>query len=148
MEVEKTINRRGVIDQIMMFMMVFVFLVTLFFLIVDYSSIGKMQNQLDMISRQGSRLISLGKDHENIANMVNTLKTNYFRAVTDDDISCDATDNELSRVVFNIQGSFESRFDALGSDGEVTISSVSVAYNENSTDEMNCTVVLQKMGDV
>jgi Flp pilus assembly protein TadG len=140
--------RRGVVEQIMMLMMVFVFLVTLFFLIVDYSSIGKVQNQLDMMSRQGSRLISLGKDQEKVVNMVNALKTNYFQAITIDDINCIIAENEQSKVIFNIQGSFQSRFDGLGSSGEVVITSISVAYNENNSDEMNCSVVLQKMGDV
>jgi Flp pilus assembly protein TadG len=141
-------TRRGVVDQIMMLMMVFVFLVTLFFLIVDYSSIGKVQNQLDMMSRQGSRLISLGKNQEKVVNMINTLKTNYFQAITVDDISCSSAENDLSKVIFNIQGTLQSRFDGLGSDGAVTITSVSVAYNENSSDETNCSVVLQKMGNI
>ncbi len=140
--------RRGVIDQILMLMMVFVFLVTLFFLIVDYSSIGKVQNQFDMMTRQGSRLISLGKDQESVVNMVNALKINYFQSVTLSDVNCISTENDLSKVIFQVDGSFHSRFDALGSNGDVPVSSISVAYNENSTDEINCSVTLQKAGEI
>ena len=145
MEVVKTKMRRGVIDQIMMLMMVFVFLVTLFFLVVDYSSIGKVQNQLDMMSRQGSRIISLGKDQDKVVTMINAMRTKYFQSVDADDISCSVLNNNLAKVVFNIQGAFESRFDTLGDEGSVALSSISVAYNENSTDEVSCSVTLQKV---
>ena len=136
--------RKGVIDQILMLMMVFVFLVTLFFLVIDYSSVGKVQNQLDMMARQGSRLISLGKDEESVATMINALKTNYFKSVHADDVHCETAENEKAKVVFNVRGDFQSRFDALGNDGKIAVSSRSVAYNEQSSDEINCSVVLQR----
>ncbi len=140
--------RRGAIDQILMMMMVFVFLVTLFFLIVDYSSVAKVQNQLDIVSRQGSRLVSLGKSDDRIVSMINSLKTNYFKDVIVDDIVCQSSANDLSKVLFKIEGKFHSRFKALGSDGDITVTSTSVAYNENGTDEINCSVVLVKEGTI
>lgn len=139
--------RRGVVEQVMMLLMIFVFLVTIFFLIIDYSSIAKVQNQLDMLTREGSRLISLGKGEDKVANMVNLLKTNYYKSVTTDDISC-IEDSTLTtnRVLFTVQAPFHSRFDAIGESGDVPVISTSVAYNEWSSSEVNCTVVLQKEG--
>lgn len=136
--------RRGVIDQVLMLMMVFVFLVTIFFLVIDYASVGKVQNQLDMMARQGSRLVSLGKSAEKVATMINALKTNYFRSVTADDVVCATSENGKAKVLFNIEGSFQSRFDVLGDDGRITVTSQSVAYNEYSSDEINCSVILQR----
>ncbi len=139
--------RRGVIDQILMLMMVFVFLVTIFFLIIDYSSIGKVQNQFDMMTRQGSRLVSLGKDQEKVINMINALNIKYFQQIDENDISCLSIENDSSKVIFEVNGAFKSRFEALGDDGTVSVSSVSVAYNEYSGDEINCSVMLQKKED-
>lgn len=137
--------RRAIVDQVMMLMFIFVFLVTIFFLVIDYSSVGKVQNQLDMLTREGSRLISLGKGEDKVANMVNILKTNYYQSVTSDDINCiEDTTKSTNRVVFTVLAPFHSRFDAIGESGEVNVSSTSIAYNEWSNNEINCTVVLQK----
>ncbi len=139
-------KRKGAIDQILIMMVIFVFLVTLFFLIVDYSSVAKVQNQFDTVSRQGSRLISLGKESQKVADMINSLKTNYFKNVTADDIVCENSANDLSKVFFKIEGKFHSRFKELGNNGDIVVTSTSVAFNENSTDEINCSVALIKKG--
>jgi len=139
--------RKGAIDQILMLMMVFLFLVTMLFLVVDYASVGKMQNQLDMIARQGSRFVSLGREPVKIADMVNALKTNYFQSVSEDDIVCERFENEKAKVIFYVDGTFHSRFTLLGNDGNISVSSTSVAYNEADTDEINCSVSLQREGN-
>ena len=138
--------RKGAIDQILMLMMVFVFLVTILFLVVDYASVGKMQNQLDMIARQGSRFVSLGRDTEKIAGMINTLKTNYFQNVSSDDIVCNRLEDEKAKVLFRVEGIFQSRFKLLGDNGKVAVSSTSVAYNEFDSDEINCSITLRREG--
>lgn len=149
MEMKKRIAhmRRGVIDQILMMLLVFVFLVTMFFLIVDYSSIGKIQNQLDMLTREGSRLVSLGKDKEKIANLVNMMRTNYYAPITTDDIACNVDSTKTTnKVTFIVSAPFYSKFEALGSDGNMVITSTSLSYNEFSSSEVNCTVTLAREG--
>jgi len=133
--------RRGILDHIIMQIIVFVFFVTMLFIVIDYSSIARVQNLLDTIAQQGARMVSLDRTLTQVSNMINANKTNYFLAVNSSDIVCTTT-GASSQVNFIAQGDYNTSFSTFGNSGVVTVVSRSTAYNEVNSSDLNCTISL------
>jgi len=133
--------RRGILDHIIMQILIFVFFVTMLFLVIDYSSVARVQNLLDTIAQQGARMVSLDRTLTQVANMINANKTDYYLAINSSDITCISTGSS-SQVNFTASGDYNTSFSILGDSGVVTVVSRSTAYNEVNSSDLNCTISL------
>jgi len=133
--------RRGVLDHIIMQLLVFVFFVTMLFLVIDYSNIARVQNVTDTIAQQGARMISLEKSLGQVANMINSQKTDYYTSVSGSDIVC-ITTGSSSQISFTANADYNTSFPLLGNNGVITVISRSSAYNEANSSDVNCTISL------
>jgi len=133
--------RRGILDHIIMQILVFVFFVSMLFLVIDYGNIARMQNILDTIAQQGARMISLDNTLTQVANMINAQKTNHFLSVSSSDIVC-ISSGSSSQVNFIANGDYNTSFSAIGNNGAVSVTSGSSAYNEANSSDINCTISL------
>jgi len=133
--------RRGILDHIIMQILIFVFFVTMLFLVIDYSSVARVQNLLDTIAQQGARMVSLDRTLTQVASMINANKTDYYLAVNSSDITCISTGSS-SQVNFIASGDYNTSFSTLGDSGVVTVVSRSTAYNEVNSSDLNCTISL------
>lgn len=120
---------RGYIDQIIAFMLVFVFFVFLLFLIIGYSNVSRIQYNLDTLTGILTRMISTGKSMSQVEAKINSFKLPIFQNVTTANITGSCSGNS-NRVQFTITATY--RAPILGS---VNVVSSSTAYNEqNSSD--------------
>jgi len=133
-------SKKGVVDQILLWMTLLVAFVGMFFLIVDYSAISRIKSNMDQMTQYAARMIALNKDHTDIASSMNSMKVNYFADITADDINCIeiAGGNEY-QVVLTLTSTY-TQSNILNFAN--TIESKIATFNETSAKSINCTLNL------
>ena len=132
----------AMIDQMMMWMIIFVSFVVLLFLVVDYSMVMKIKGNIDLMTEYSARMISLGNTHDDIAIKLNNMKLSYFADIAGADISCDApVDSGSYQVIFNITGLYD---DTNILNPQNSIQSKRVVFNEIDSTKIECYLTLTK----
>lgn len=131
----------AVIDQVLMWIVVFMGFVTIFFLVVDYSSIVRIKGNIDLMSEYAAKMIALGKDTEDISTRLNNMKSGYFAEISGANITCNITTTGSYQVIFNLTGSY---IDTRIMDAQNSIVSKRVVFNEMNSDEIECSLTLTK----
>ncbi len=132
--------KKAIIDQIMLWLVIFVSFVTLFFLVVDYYIIMKTKDRSDAVSGYGARMIALGKEHSDIISGLNNVKGEYFDTIVEDDLTCEVLTTTQYQVIFTTNITFDNRF----LDAGEKIYSTSTAFNEISSVDQNCSLNLRR----
>ena len=130
--------KKAVIDQILLWIVLFTSFVTIFLMVIDYYQVIKAKDKSDSLSSYGSRMQALGKDTDEIITGLNNIKGTYFSIIYDDNLTCNTLSTSRYQVIFNTNITFKNMF---LSDGE-TIGSTSVAFNEINSTDQNCTLNL------
>lgn len=130
-------KRRGFIDQFLMFMVVFVAFVSMLFLIIGYSNIARIQNNIDTMTGIVARMLSTGKSTSDVANRLNSLKLPYFQTVSTSDINSVCSDG-ANKIMVTISGSYNAPIL-----GAFSLSNTSSAYNEQNSSDCNVTISLR-----
>jgi len=130
-------KRRGFIDQFLVFMIIFVAFVSLLFLIIGYSNISRLQNNIDTMANIVARMFSTGKTADDVINRINSVKLGYFATATTGDmnISCLGSTN---KIVVTISSSYDPPVL-----GVFNISNTSSAYNEQNSSDCNVSIYLR-----
>ncbi|MCI4399171.1 MAG: hypothetical protein JHC37_01285 [Campylobacteraceae bacterium] len=129
-------KRSGFIDQFLAFMIIFVAFVSLLFLIIGYSNISRLQNNMDTMANIVARMFSTGKTADDVINRINSVKLGYFATATTSDmnISCLGSTN---KIVVTISSSYDPPVL-----GVFNINSASSAYNEQNSSDCNVSIYL------
>jgi hypothetical protein len=134
--------RFGYIDQILMFLMLFINFVLLFFLVIDYSTIMNIKDNIDSMTYYGAKMVGLGRDTENIAEGLNRIKIDRFSTIIADDIECVELESENHQAIFHIHASYPS---SLAGVDDTTFHSKEVNYNQMSSFDVECELTLTNL---
>jgi len=130
-------KKKGFIDQFLMFMILFVAFVFMLFLVIGYSNVSRIQNNLDTIAGIVARMVSTGKNTTDIVNRINSLKLAHFASVTEADINttCGGSSN---KIIFSLSTTYDPPILKV-----FTLTSTSSAYNEQNSSDCTFTLTLQ-----
>ena len=131
----------ALIDQVMMWMIIFVSFVVILFMVIDYSSIMRIKGNVDIMAEYAARMIALGKSEDEVATNLNNMKNSYFANISGANISCSSSTTETYQVIFNITGLYD---DVKVLNIQNDIASKRVVFNEVSSDQIECNLVLTK----
>jgi len=130
--------RKAVIDQIMVWILVFVSFITIFFLTIDYYTLLKTKETCDNMSSYGARMVALGKSYSNITEELNNRKSNMMNDINDTDIICSKDTSKTNyQVVFSINMDLNTN-----TFKDKHINSVSSAFNEIDSSDIECNLTI------
>lgn len=135
----------AVLDQMVLWMVLFISFVILLFIVIDYSAIIRMKNNTDVLAHYGSRMIALGNTEADVATKLNNIKIDYFATIAGADINCNtanAAADEEYQVVFTVTSTYTDAKVLTFTD---TITSKVATFNEKSSDYITCTLALTKI---
>ena len=130
--------RKAVIDQIILWIVLFVSFISIFFITIDYSMVIKIKDKSDALSSYGARTKALGEDDSDIIQGLNNVKGDFFDTISDENLTCEELATSNYQVIFTTNISFNNRF---LSDGK-KIYSTSSAFNEINSTDQNCSLNL------
>ena len=132
--------RNAVIDQIMLWIVLFVAFITMFFLVIDYYMVMKTKDRCDALANYGVRMKALGRSVEQVVEGLNKIKNSYFQTITTDDIECseDVTQTDY-QTIFKVETTFKNMFLS----NEEKIKSKTSAFNEVNHSHIDCNVTLK-----
>lgn len=133
--------KKAMIDQVMMWLMIFVGFITTMFLVIDYSMINRVKANIDLLSEFGAKSIALEHTEEDIAEKLNTMKSGYFANINPEDINCVVVENNSYKISFTVIGEYTDT--KILSKQSNIVSKKSVFY-DNGTDQIDCTLNLIK----
>ena len=133
-------TKKAVVDQIILWIMLFILFVGFLFFVIDYSNAIKVKDNTDAVADYVARMKALDNSDSDIATGVNKIKDDYFANITATDINCN-TDNTLSnhQVIVNVYTTLTNSFLPTGTNN---IHSKVVVFNESSEYEIECNVTL------
>jgi len=140
-KLDKKHYKKAIIDQIMLWLVIFVSFVILFFFLVDYYVVIKAKDNCDIMANYGVRMKALGRDDSNITAGLNNLKLKYFEDIQEDDLQCSDNDDGNYTVKFNIYADINTTTFT-----NKTVHSYAAAFNEASSSSIDCnlTLIIQK----
>ncbi len=131
----------AIIEQIILWIVLFVSFITFFFMVIDYGNIMRIKGNVDLMAEYGARMVGLGKTSQEIAQSLNNIKSDYFATITEDDIECTTTASGNYQAIFTARGLYTDT-KILEQRGD--IASKKVVFNERSSDEIDCSLTLTK----
>lgn len=141
MKTKDTTSKPAYVENIILWIVLFVSFVTLFFFIIEYSVTVKVIDKADSLSDYGARAIALGKSESDVVDGLNQIKGNSFNTITVDDLSCVETGGvENYQVIFNTYTTYENNF--LVGQGENNIHAKNVVFNEVSSSLKVCNLYI------
>lgn len=132
--------RKAVIDQMLLWIVLFIGFVTIFFMVIDYYLVVKVKDRCDAIVHYGVRMKALGKDDIDIVTGLNNIKGNYFDTIVEGDIDCTEDSGATNyQVVFTTSINITNRFI---SENESIYSKAS-SFNEVDSSSIDCNLTLR-----
>lgn len=132
----KEIMKKAYIENVLLWMVMFIGFVTLFFFVIDYATIVRVKDNMDAISDYGSRMVALNGVGADLSTNINGMKVNAINNVSADTNSiCVTTANGAYQVIFITQTT-NTEFKFFGNQ----LGSRRVVFNETSTDTITCTL--------
>lgn len=141
MKINKPNNfKDAVVEQIVLWIVIFMSFITLLFFVIDYSNAIKANENAESLSQYGSRMIALNKDTADIISGMNNIKGNHVSTIQEDDLTC-VEDSSVSnrQVIVNIYATLDNNF---LSAGDNNIHSKTVVFNESSEFQKECSLTL------
>ena len=130
--------KKAVIDQMMLWIVIFISFVILFFLVIDYYTVVKVKQRSDTLVNYGVRMKALGRDNIDIVQGLNNLKIKYIDTKKEVDLICTTVSDGNYTVKFNTQinintNTFEKK----------NVHSYASSFNEVDNKDINCTLILR-----
>lgn len=132
--------KKGVVDQIILWIVLFIVFVGFLFFIIDYSNAIKVKDNTDALADYVARMTALNKDEADIITGANTIKDDYVATITADKLIC-VENNALAnhQVVVNVFATLVNNFLPVGNNN---VHSKVVVFNEASEFQKECTLTL------
>ncbi len=132
--------KKAVIDQIILWIVLFTIFVSFLFFIIDYSNAIKVKDNTDAIADYIGRMVALDKNDADIITGVNGVKDDYFAPMQIGDLVCN-TDSAVAnhQVIINVYTTIVNSFLPVV---ENNIHSKTVVFNESSESQRECSITL------
>jgi Flp pilus assembly protein TadG len=132
--------KKAIIDQIILWIILFIAFVTFLFFIIDYSNALKVKDNTDAIGDYIARMIALDKPESDIVSGANVVKDDYFATILENELSC-SSDTTISnhQVIVNIYTTLKNGFLPIGNNN---VHSKTVVFNESSEFQKECSLTL------
>lgn len=132
--------KKAVIDQIILWIVLFTIFVSFLFFIIDYSNAVKVKDNTDAIADYIGRMVALDKNDTDIITGVNGVKDDYFVPAQVADLVC-TTDSAISnhQVIINVYTTIVNSFLPVVQNN---IHSKTVVFNESSESQRECSITL------
>jgi len=137
-KINKKNYKNGLIDQIMLWMVVFVSFVILFFIVIDYYKVVKAKDNCDTMANYAVRMKALGRDDSSIVDGLNNLKSQYFDTIEEADISCSETSDNKYKVKYQINATILTT-----TFNNKEVHSYASAFNETQALSIDCNLTLK-----
>uniref|UniRef100_UPI0040485FCB hypothetical protein n=1 Tax=Aliarcobacter sp. TaxID=2321116 RepID=UPI0040485FCB len=136
----KTNMKKAVVDQIILWIVLFITFVSFLFFILDYSNAMKVKDNVDALSDYIARMVALNKPESEIVTGANTIKDNYIATIQEGDLICNI-DTSISnyQVIINTYATLTNSFLPIANDN---VHSKTVVFNESSEFEKECSLTL------
>lgn len=132
--------KKAVIDQIILWIVIFTSFVGLLFFVIDYSNALKVNENADSIANYTARMVSLSEDESDIVNGINNIKGDYVSTIQSADLVCSENQANLNRqVIVNVYATLDNDFLTGNSNN---VHAKAVVYNESSEFEKVCNLTL------
>ena len=136
---KNTQNKGGFIDQILLWIVIFISFITFFFMAIDYGNLARIKGNLDLMGDYGARMLALGKTTDEVAEGLNSMKSPYFGTINGGDIVCTTEDSENYQVIFQLTGGY------MGTkilEPRETIVAKRAVFNERGSFLLDCSLTL------
>lgn len=132
--------KKAVVDQIILWIVLFTIFVSFLFFIIDYSNAVKVKDNTDAIADYIGRMVALDKNEADIITGINEVKDDYFTPTQVADLVCN-TDNTVSnhQVVVNVYTTIINSFLPVTQNN---VHSKTVVFNESSESQKECSLTL------
>lgn len=132
--------KKAVVDQIILWIVLFTVFVGFLFFIIDYSNAIKVKDNTDAISDYVARMVALDKNEGDIIAGINEIKDDYFANVEVANLICNA-DTSISnhQVIVNVYTSLVNGFLPVSQNN---VHSKTVVFNETSEFQKECNLTL------
>ena len=137
---KNTKMKKAVVDQILLWIVLFTIFVSFLFFIIEYSNAIKVKDNSDAIADYTAKMVSIGNTNSEIISGLNNIKDDYFAVILEDALVCsEDTSTSNRQVIINIYATLSGGFLNLGSNN---IHSKTVIFNENSEYKKECSLTL------
>ena len=141
MKTEHVNMKDAIVENIILWVILFVSFATLLFFSVEYSTSLRVIDKANALSDYGARAVSLGKSDSEVVDGLNQIKGDSFNTITTGNLTC--TENvgtENYQVEFNTYTTYENNF--LTNQGTNNIRGKRVVFNEVSSTEKVCNLYI------
>ncbi len=132
--------KKAVIDQIILWIVLFTIFVSFLFFIIDYSNAVKVKDNANAIADYIGRMTALDKDKDDIVTGINQIKDDYISNVTASNLVCNVnTAITNHQVIVNIYATIVNSFLPVTQNN---VHSKTVVFNESSEFQKECSLTL------
>lgn len=130
----------AVVEQIILWIVIFTSFVSFLFFIIDYSNALKVNENADAISAYAARMVALNEEDADIVAGINNIKGDYVQTLQASDLSCtESSSVENRQVIMNVYATLDNSF--LPSETNNVHSKI-VVFNESSAFQKECNITL------
>lgn len=132
--------KNAVVDQILLWMVLFVIFVGFLFFIIDYSNAIKVKDNADALADYSARMVSLGKSDSDITTGLNNIKGDFVATIAPNSLTC-IEDTSVSnyQVIVHIYATLTNSFLPVSSNN---IHAKTVVFNEDNEFKQECSLTL------
>lgn len=128
--------KKAYIENVLLWMVMFIGFVTLFFFVIDYATIVRIKDNMDAISDYGARNVAINGIGQDLSTNINNMKVQGINNVSADTSSiCTSNANNAYQVIFITQTTNNS-YKFYGD----TLTSRRVVFNEQNSNTVTCTL--------
>lgn len=132
--------KNAVVEQIILWIVIFTSFVTFLFFVIDYSNALKVNENAEAISAYAARMVALNEDDDDIIAGINEIKGDYVQDLTITDLDCtESSTIENRQVIMNVYATLSNSFLPTKSDN---VHSKIVVFNESSAFQKECDLTL------
>lgn len=132
--------KKAVVDQIILWMVLFTIFVSFLFFVIEYANAIKVKDSTDAVADYIARMIALDKPISDIVAGANNIKDDYFATIQDADLNCVTNNAQPNyQVIINVYTTLTNDFLSLGNQN---VHSRTVVFNENSEFQQECFLTL------
>ncbi|RXI43576.1 hypothetical protein CRU99_07025 [Malaciobacter mytili] len=131
------LNKPAFVENIILWIVMFIGFITLFFFVLEYSNILKTHHQLSLMSDFGAKMTSRNINDIQIIEGLNRLRTQNISTITNDNLICTSHNIQNHQVIFNVSLNYRSSF------FNKNILARTVVFNETNNSQIDCTLTLR-----
>jgi hypothetical protein len=129
--------KKAIVDQVLLWIVIFISFITIFFFIVDYYSVVKLKDKSDLLVQYSVRMIALNKTTDEVVTGLNSIKSDYLNTISSEDLVCSIITNGEYKVKVTSWIDIDNIILE-----DVNMSASASSFNEASSSNISCTLNL------